>query len=81
MQGARTRTIRIQTLIENVTDVLKLDASPIGDCHAIAGITSEDELFIEIYKSLGEGDYEVRRIIFDWETTQKIRLLFRREHQ
>lgn len=80
MQEYRARTIRIQSIDEKVIDALKFDASSVGDCRAIAGITNEDELFIEIYKP-DENAYQVKRIIFDWETTQKIRTLFRREQR
>lgn len=74
----RARTIRIQNLDEKVIEALKFDASQSGDCRAIAAMNSDGELFIEIYKP-DEATYQVKRIIFDSETTGKIRLLFRRE--
>lgn len=80
MLEPRTKTIRIQTIDEKVIDAFKFDASPTGDCRVIAAISSDGELFIEIYKA-DEDIYQVTRIIFDHETAQKIRILFRREPQ
>lgn len=85
MQEPRARTIRIQSIDEKVIETLKFNASSMGDCRAIAGMNSNEELFIEIYEiykpEFGEDTYQVKRIIFDFETTQKIRILFRRQQQ
>ena len=81
MLEERDRTIRIQSIDEKIVNVLRFNASPVGDCQAVVGITDESELFIEIYKPLSEGNYEVCRIIFDAVTTRKIRRIFRREQQ
>lgn len=80
MLEPRSSMIRLQDIDEKVIVIAKFDASPTGDCRVVAGITNEDELFIEIYKPT-EATYQVKQIIFDSETTGKIRLLFRREHQ
>ena len=80
MAEARARIIRVQSIDEKVIEVLKFDASPTGNCRAIAAMNSDGELFIEIYQ-LDRDAYQVKRIIFDHMTTGKIRILFRREQR
>lgn len=70
----RTQKIDIGYWRQTLVDEERFDASSMGDYKATAMLTSNDELIVSIAKRLPEEDiYDVTRILFDHETTQKIR--------
>lgn len=84
----RTTDIRIVEASEQVLNQQRFNVSQVGDFKAVVGLTSDVELFVEIYQKVSGvsgtstiphvGNWRVFRIMFDHITTQKMRIVLRR---